>query len=161
MSSSRWVAIDQPPLDVAWEERLRRILHGMYNSLREYPGIAEYLHEHDVPGPNAVALGESLACAVHDAGLDVQEAARVSYLLQSMAFADSHHHPAPKDAARALCAQRTQEQRHLRELALVPEAAPRSSKQNAEMAAWPPGEHLDWVIDMAIAHIRACTGRPR
>ena len=87
----------------------------------------------------------------------VQEAARVSYLLQSMAFADSHHHPAPTDTARALCAQRTQQQLHLRALALAPEAAPRSSEQNAEMAAWPPGEHLDWVIDMAIAHIHSRT----
>ena len=87
----------------------------------------------------------------------MQEAARVSYLLQSMAFADSHHHPAPTDAAMARCAQRTQEQRHLRELALAPEDAPLSSEQNAEMGAWPPGEHLDWVIDLAIVHIRSRT----
>lgn len=151
--------IDQPPPDVAWEERVRRILHGIYNTLREYPGIAEYLHEQGVPGPNGVALGESLARAVHDAGLDVREAARISYLLQSMAFADSHHHPAPTNAAKAIYAQRTREQRRLRELALLTDGAPRSSEQDAEMAAWQPGEHLDWVIDMAIAHVRGLTRR--
>lgn len=149
--------IDRPPPDVAWDERLRRLLHGMYDALCEYPGIAEYLHEQGVPGPNGIALGEAVALAVHDAGLDAVEAARVSYLLQSMAFADSHHHPAPTNAAKAICAQRTREQRHQHELALVPDGAPRSTEQYGEMAEWPPGEHLDWVIDMAIAHIRART----
>ena len=147
--------IDRPPLDIAWEERLRRLLHGMYDALRQYPGIAEYLHEQGVPGPNGIELGESVARAIHDSGVDAAEAARVSYLLQSMAFADSHHHPAPTNAAKAICAQRTREQHHQHELALVPDGAPRSAEQYSVMAGWEPGQHLDWVIDIAIAHIHA------
>ncbi len=87
-----------------------------------------------MPGPNAVKLGEAI-----------------------MAFADSHHHLAPSNAADALCAQRAREQRHLHALAPAPADAPRSTEQERLMTEWQPGEHLDWVIDMAIEHVRART----
>jgi len=145
--------VARPPRDVVWDERLRRLLHEMHAALREYPGVAAYLLEAGVPGPNGILINESLALAIGDSGLPIEEAARVDFMLATLLFADAQQHETPTAAA-------VQEKRDAcfeRDLATLPEGAPTAAELYRLSAAWPASEYLDWVIDVVIAHIRAVT----
>ena len=154
-------SIARPPLEMAWDERLRRLLRGMHAALCEYPGIAAYLLEAGVPGPNGIRLNEALARAICDSGIDLEEAARIDYMLGTMLFADAQQNEMVRGEAMANSRQEQREACFERDLALLPDGAPTATELYRRSGEWRPGEYLGWVIELVIAHIRAVTATAR
>jgi AcrR family transcriptional regulator len=82
-----------PPLpsrDGPWEERLRRLAHGMRAELRAYPGLIEVLMTRYNHGPGALRVVDTILEILADAGLDIGDAARYYLVFIDLVFGRVH-----------------------------------------------------------------------
>jgi AcrR family transcriptional regulator len=107
-----------PPPGGSWEERLRRLAHGMRAELRAYPGLIEVLMVRYNHGPGALRAVDTILEILADAGLGTEDAARYYLVFIDLVFGrvhrEVHGDPIGPERTASLLDTAQGEYRHLR-----------------------------------------------
>jgi len=82
--------IPDEALSGPWEERLRRLAHGMRREARAYPGFAERLMTRGNAGPGGLRIAETIADILAAAGLAPDAAARFYLIFVDLVIGRAH-----------------------------------------------------------------------
>lgn len=134
-----------------WRERVTALALDLRARLVAQPGAVTLLLGGPMDGPHALALGESLLTVLTDAGLDLDEAARASYLLivyvlgaiaLEVAELDPTS-PVPPETDRFAA-------RHAAFAMLPADRFPRSAAVTSTMAGYITTEQFIWGLDRVL-----------
>lgn len=148
----RVLAASDPALLVGpaaqWRERITGYARSLRDALHRHPPVAALMMSAPMDGPSALVIGERLIEALHDGGLDLNDAARGTYVLIVQLVGFVALEVAETDGRPPLAAEadRVAARRAALEF-LDPADWPLSAATRDVAAAWVGTDQFTWTVD--------------
>lgn len=135
------------PSGRSWRTRVLGYAAAVRRALLRHPGAVPLFMTAPMTGPNALAVGERLLEALHDGGIDADDAARATYAVIVLVLGSVALEVAETDGRPPLPPERERIARRRAELGEVDAAHyPRTAAASATMAGWISEHQLRWSL---------------